>query len=596
MKLLHRFLEAKYRTKLVRTYILVALIPFVILSLFGGITMLQNGQKTVEEHTAQMVRQVQTSMDIYIGMVEKIGNYISKTICDTSVFQAQTDEALRQDGDLFAVQDMLEKISSSYPEIVGILVATQNDLYVSDGMTRLSRDPLVKEEWYQQAAARPDDIVIVSNAVGRNIIGVQEYSVDDVFSLSKAIRDPVRGDVIGVLLMDVSHEIIQESINEATIGERGFVFVLDQSDKMVYTPVNDLVYRIDPALLDSDAGDMVNTHIKGAEYQIQYSQSDYTGWKTVGVFSVGEMMAGTYTVLGIMAGCVVLTLLLVLIASVKLANSVTEPILKLRKLMKKAEEGNLKVRFESSATDEIGELGQSFNNMIDRIDELVHMVYLEQQSKRNAELKSLQEQIKPHFLYNTLDTISWMARDYDAEDIVLLVDALSNMFRIGLSQGKDFITLREEVTHITNYLYIQKIRYKDKLQYALDIPQALMEYSVPKLILQPLVENAIYHGIKVKRGGGTIRVLAKVAEEKLLLIVADNGAGIAPEKLRELQEGLAASTPISEKNSFGLFYIQERIRLCYGGEYGVSIDSVRGEGTQVMITLPIEWGSGEGYV
>ena len=148
----------------------------------------------------------------------------------------------------------------------------------------------------------------------------------------------------------------------------------------------------------------------------------------MGVFSIGEMMAGTYMVLGVMAGCVVLTLLLVIIASVRLTDSVTEPILKLRMLMKKAEEGDLKVRFESSSTDEIGELGQSFNNMIDRIEELVHMVYLEQQSKRNAELKSLQEQIKPHFLYNTLDTISWMARDYDAEDIVLLVDALSNMF------------------------------------------------------------------------------------------------------------------------------------------------------------------------
>ena len=596
MRLLHRLLEGKYRTKMVRTYILVALIPFVILSLFGGITMLKNGQKTVEEHTAQMVRQVQTSMDIYIGMMEKIGNYISKTICTTSIFQAKTLEALQQSGDFSAVEDVLERISSSYPEIVGILVASRNELYVSDGMSRLTRDPLVKEEWYQQAVARPDDIVIVSNAIGRNIIGVQEYSVDDVFSLSKAIRDPVGGAVIGVLLMDVSHEIIQESINEVTIGERGFVFVLDQSDNMVYTPVNDLVYRIDPGLLHAGTEDMVNTHIKGAEYQIQYSQSDYTGWKTVGVFSIGEMMAGTYMVLGVMAGCVVLTLLLVIIASVRLTDSVTEPILKLRMLMKKAEEGDLKVRFESSSTDEIGELGQSFNNMIDRIEELVHMVYLEQQSKRNAELKSLQEQIKPHFLYNTLDTISWMARDYDAEDIVLLVDALSNMFRIGLSQGKDFITLREEVTHITNYLYIQKIRYKDKLQYVLDIPQALMGYSVPKLILQPLVENAIYHGIKVKRGGGTIRVLGRREAGKLKLIVADDGAGIAPEKLRALQEGLAAATPISEKSSFGLFYIQERIRLCYGGEYGVTIDSVQGEGTQVMITLPEEWELGERYV
>ena len=596
MKVLRRMLEAKYRTKLVRTYVLVALIPFVLLSLLGGVTMLQNGRRTVEEHTVQMVHQVQTSMDIYIGMVGKIADYINKSLCNSTVFQARTTEELEQADDAQATYDMLEKIASSYPEIVGILIATDNDLYVSDGMTRLSRDPFYKEKWYQQAQQNPEDVVIVSNAIGRNIIGVQEYSVDDVFSLSKAIRSPESGEVIGVLLMDVSHEIIQGSINQATIGERGFVFVLDQENNMVYTPVNDLVYRIDPLLLNQGAESAVNTYIKGTKYQIQYSTSEYTGWKTVGVFSVDEMMAGTYLVLTVMAGGVALTLILVLIASGHLADSITEPILKLRMLMKEAEQGDLKVRFEGTSTDEIGELGQSFNNMIDRIDELVHMVYLEQQSKRNAELKSLQEQIKPHFLYNTLDTISWMARDYDAEDIVHLVDALSNMFRIGLSQGKDFITLREEVTHITNYLYIQKIRYKDKLQYVLDIPQALMGYSVPKLILQPLVENAIYHGIKVKRGGGTIRVLGRREAGKLKLIVADDGAGIAPEKLRALQEGLAAATPISEKSSFGLFYIQERIRLCYGGEYGVTIDSVQGEGTQVMITLPEEWELGERYV
>ena len=595
MKVLRRMLEAKYRTKLVRTYVLVALIPFVLLSLLGGVTMLQNGRRTVEEHTVQMVHQVQTSMDIYIGMVEKIADYINKSLCNSTVFQARTTEELEQADDAQATYDMLEKIASSYPEIVGILIATDNDLYVSDGMTRLSRDPFYKEKWYQQAQQNPEDVVIVSNAIGRNIIGVQEYSVDDVFSLSKAIRSPESGEVIGVLLMDVSHEIIQGSINQATIGERGFVFVLDQENNMVYTPVNDLVYRIDPLLLNQGAESAVNTYIKGTKYQIQYSTSEYTGWKTVGVFSVDEMMAGTYLVLTVMAGGVALTLILVLIASGHLADSITEPILKLRMLMKEAEQGDLKVRFEGTSTDEIGELGQSFNNMIDRIDELVHMVYLEQQSKRNAELKSLQEQIKPHFLYNTLDTISWMARDYDAEDIVHLVDALSNMFRIGLSHGKDFITLKEEATHITNYLYIQKIRYKDKLQYVLDIPQELMEYYVPKLILQPLVENAIYHGIKAKRGG-TIRVLGQQEEGKLVLIVKDDGAGVSPERLQELQEGLAATAPLSEKNGFGLFYIQERIRLCYGGEYGVTIESVQGEGTKVMITLPEEWKLGENYV
>ena len=172
MKVLRRMLEAKYRTKLVRTYVLVALIPFVLLSLLGGVTMLQNGRRTVEEHTVQMVHQVQTSMDIYIGMVEKIADYINKSLCNSTVFQARTTEELEQADDAQATYDMLEKIASSYPEIVGILIATDNDLYVSDGMTRLSRDPFYKEKWYQQAQQNPEDVVIVSNAIGRNIIAI----------------------------------------------------------------------------------------------------------------------------------------------------------------------------------------------------------------------------------------------------------------------------------------------------------------------------------------------------------------------------------------------------------------------------------------
>lgn len=180
-----------------------------------------------------------------------------------------------------------------------------------------------------------------------------------------------------------------------------------------------------------------------------------------------------------------------------------------------------------------------------------------------------------------------MARDYDAEDIVRLVDALTNMFRIGLSHGKDIITVKEEITHVSNYLYIQKIRYKDKLNYVIHVDESLYAVEVPKLILQPLVENAIYHGVKAKRGGGTITITGVPEGENLVFTVQDDGAGMLQEKVEELNRRMSERSVLDEKKSFGLFYIRERIQLCYGKGYGVHVESTLGEGTRVTITLPL---------
>lgn len=245
----------------------------------------------------------------------------------------------------------------------------------------------------------------------------------------------------------------------------------------------------------------------------------------MGVFSLDEVMSCVNTIVYILLACVIISLVLVVIVSFQLTRTLTNPIFKLKRLMRQAESGDLTVRFNGRNNDEIGELGQSFNHMFARIDDLIQMVYVEQKNKRTAEMKSLQEQIKPHFLYNTLDTISWMARDYEADDIVRLVDALTNMFRIGLSHGKDIISVKEEITHVSNYLYIQKIRYKDKLNYQIQVDESLYSIEVPKLILQPLVENAIYHGIKAKRGGGTIYITGEPVERNLLFTVRVTARG-----------------------------------------------------------------------
>lgn len=207
---------------------------------------------------------------------------------------------------------------------------------------------------------------------------------------------------------------------------------------------------------------------------------------------------------------------------------------------------------------------QNLNTWWTKVNEL----YVEKQYRLEAQLKSLQEQIKPHFLYNTLDTISWLAREHGAMDVVGLVDALTNMFRVGLSSGRDFIMLREEKKHVVNYLYIQKVRYGERLQYEIKIPNEYDEIPVPKLILQPLVENAIYHGVKKKRTTGRIEIDAFREGQKIYIRIRDDGAGISPGRLAEIREWLEHPGNRERGEGFGLSYMGERIELTYGLEYG----------------------------
>ena len=578
-------LNVSLRTRMLLSNIVVALIPFLIFSIVSGFVFLDHAQKTAEEHSVQLIHQVSNSMDVYVETIEKMVNYIQLELQDTPFFTMESEGASGWDSETAYIRSVLENVANSHREVAGIFIATKEDLYVSTGMSRISRDPFQNERWYREASENPEEIQLISVVTGRNIVTNRSYSIDDVFSLAKAVQDPETGEVLGVILLDIRHDIIQSSINGVTIGEKGFVFVMDQEDNIVYTPVNGIVYRVNPKWVK--AMEPMSVQIQGGSYQIRSELSPYTGWRTVGVFSMDEVMSSVNTIVYILFTCVIISLVLVVIVSFKFSRTLTNPIFKLKRLMKQAESGDLTVRFNFEHNDEIGELGQSFNHMIARIDQLIQMVYVEQENKRTAEMKSLQEQIKPHFLYNTLDTISWMARDYDAEDIVRLVDALTNMFRIGLSHGKDIITVKEEITHVSNYLYIQKIRYKDKLNYVIHVDESLYAIEVPKLILQPLVGNAIYHGVKAKRGGGTITITGVPEGENLVFTVQDNGAGMPQEKVEELNRRMSERSVLDEQKSFGLFYIRERIQLCYGTGYGVHVESALGEGTRVTITLPL---------
>lgn len=275
-------------------------------------------------------------------------------------------------------------------------------------------------------------------------------------------------------------------------------------------------------------------------------------------------------------------------AGLIISKSVVHPIIKMCKTTEEVARGNFDVRAEVKSSDEMAILAESFNNMIVNMGTLVGRIKQEQLNLRDTELKLMQAQINPHFLYNTLDTIMWLAEAGKNEEVVSMVSSLSGFFRTTLSKGRDYITVREEVSHIKSYLEIQKFRYQDIMDYEIDIPEVMYSYPILKLTLQPLVENALYHGIKNKRGKGKITVSGELMGKVMLFTVHDNGIGMTEEQLSALSNDIGYERSNSgDTAGFGLANVKERIRLNYGKDYGLDFSSIYGQETTARVTLPV---------
>lgn len=582
----HIFKLKSISYKLLIYFLLLILLPIFTISLMGNHYYSKTMSAEINNHTIQMIDQVNNNVEFYLKNIENIIYYLSQ---DPQVnkflkneFKTQKEKAETE----YEIKRILRSFSEAHTEIGGIMIVNSNDTYISNEMSKISRDSFSRDVWFKLAYAQPSKIHLISKPLGRNIRAYKDYSSDSVLSVSKAFTDSVTGNFTGTVLIDLKLATIKDVIADVTLGKDGFLYILDGDGNMVYAPVNPIVYRVNNKWLNSDTNS-VTRDIKNNKYKIIYKHSDYTNFKTVGVFSLSKNLQVVTNIRFYIVGIGIVTMVLAFIAALFFTKSIANPLKKLRRLMRKAEEGDLNVRFNYNGRDEIGQLGDSFNRMIDEIRNLIEMVYVEQKSKREAELKTLQAQIKPHFLYNTLDTIQWMAQVHKADDIVEVVDALTKLFRIGINKGNEMISVKEELEHIKSYLIIQKIRYEEKLDYEISFEDSILEYKVIKLILQPLVENAIYHGVKEKRGTGKIYITVEKHEKGICLSISDNGAGMSEARLQEIQAMLNSDNLGNRNPGYGTFNVQNRIRLSFGNQYGLSFTSKAGEGTTVRVFHPI---------
>ena len=573
--------KARFRDRVLIYFSTVILLPVLTLGVVGPLLYSRTVAELSAVHTRDMVERVTRNLESTILAQEKLLQMLLRDEALEQFFFAALNEESRQ-----RLTDLFVSIGESHPEISGMIAVSNDDRSFSTNLQRILRDPLTREDWFVHARTVPSDFTLVTRPIGRNLRNRSGVGPDEIVSLIQSVYHPDTRQFAGVLMADISLEYLEASFEGSSEDDTVFFCILDGKGDFVYTPVNSIVYRINPDWF-TNSNQIVEKTIRNRGYRFIFAESPYMGWKTVGVYYLEEALRPVRFVQMSALIIGVLTIALTVTISVVYSTAISKPVLHLRSIMERAGRGELAVRYDGRSMDEIDELGEGLNSMLDKIQDLLQLVYREQKSKREAELRILQQQIKPHFLYNTLDTILWMAEENAHGQITEVVTALTRLFRVALSQGREMITIEEEIDHVGSYLTIQKIRYEDKFDFVIRCPTDLYPLRVQKMILQPLVENAIYHGIKEKAGSGTVRISIAAREGKLEMVVADDGVGIPEKTLQYIDRGLHHLDHESDRSAFALYNVNDRIRLTYGEDYGITVTSEENVGTAVTIYHPV---------
>ncbi|MDO3410258.1 sensor histidine kinase [Saccharibacillus sp. CPCC 101409] len=589
-----RLHDLRLRYQLMILFLLISLLPSIGLGYLVNWTVSRVLERQAVDHTLQLIGKVNQTLD---SDMENLQNMTYLIGFDSGIRSFMTG-GLESGADLYQLKQYLQRYTTLYPEIAGLLVVGRGGSYVSNELYARTADNLTREDWYKRAVASEGLFTILGQPSQRNLTSHVNYRDDEVVTVVRAVVDPDTERAIGVVLIDLKLWTVSKAARDVKLGRTGYLTVTDQSGGVIYAPDEPYTDSLPPAWFAGGDSGSVTRNVDGRELQLIYATSSFTGWTTAGVFLTRETGYEVRQIHFYVICFLFLVCLSGLTASLRLSRSISRPISQLMAFMRQAESGDLSVRYEGKRGDEVGMLGRSFNHMLVELRRLIRLSERKERQKREAELRSLQDNIKPHFLYNTLDTIHWMARKKGADEVSEMVESLSKLFRIGLSKGSNIIPLTDELEHIRSYLLIQKTRYKGRL--VVDIEAGPETEAgglfVLKLLLQPLVENAIYHGIKARRGPGRISIAVNAEAGALILTVRDDGAGMEPERLGELRCKLAEPLEALERQaserersgrSYGMLNVQARLRLAFGEAYGIGIGSEAGEGTVVTVRHPL---------
>lgn len=443
---------------------------------------------------------------------------------------------------------------------------------------------IISEKWYRT----------ITPAEAYTVVGLSKYKkVSGDINTVKAAKMlfGLKNKEIpyaGLLTIDIDVSDFNAILKDFTPSRKCSTFLIDNNNSMVASQTNystigsysDTAPPLSPKELSGTGGNYIKK-IGNSDFLVSYKKIQPINWTIISISPLNDLYAGLNSLNKVFVIVIICCIILAFFISLMLSESISYPVRKLVKSMSNVQSGNFEIELDYRRKDEFSFLIAKYNEMVSKIGELIDQLYKSELSKKEAELKSLQAQINPHFLYNTLDSINWLAIKHNVHDISTMVTSLSNFFRYSLNKGKDIITLENEKRQVESYLSIQKIRFKDKIDYHIDFPHEVLNCLTVKLVLQPFIENAIIHGIEKRRGKGTITLSAVKRDNRIEICITDDGKGA---DVAELNSMLGSTEPSSR--GYGVKNVNDRIKQTFGNCYGVEFFNNDPNGVIVKIRIP----------
>lgn len=577
-----------HKNKKTRSMQMTISISFTILSVccmcLLGVMLYQQFTRKAEnltvENSRQLLNQTTINLEDYLRNMRRISDAMYYTVIKNTDIGSES------------LEDSMNLLYEANKDKLVSVACYTNDGKLTEASPIATEKPGVdvkSQKWFQDAAGELENFHFSTPHV-QNLFDDPSYRYYWVVSLSRTVELTRNGNsMLGVLLVDMNYSSIEQLLEKANTDTSGeYVYLMAPDGEIIYHPKQNLIHMGLYEENNTEAAGYEDTTVKenfhGEKRLVTVKTISYTGWKLISVVPMKSFSMGMTGMRNLVVLLVALTVLAVVILNQMVSARISKPLRRLNDSVKEWEAGNMNPDIYIGGSMEVEHLGKTLRSTVVQIRQLMDDIVVEQEEKRKSELDALQSQINPHFLYNTLDSIVWMITGERYDDAVFMITQLASLFRISLSKGKTVIKIEDEVKHARNYMNIQKIRYKNSFEVDFQIEEDILDGCIVKLVLQPLLENAIYYGMEFMDGEGEIHVRGYRKDKDVYLEVEDNGLGMPEEEAAELLNG--KERPHKHGSGVGLVNVHSRLKLRFGEAYGLVIHSCPDEGMMVQIHIP----------
>lgn len=592
-KLLIKFRSVTIRKKMLISYFLLIFIPLIAITIISYVNVSRGYENQIKYSANQSFDQAKRYLEYKISSLIKSSDIIYydnnvQVILEKGQHQYYLNDAVEQNIDMIYLDNFLYTFRNS-EDIFRASLYVQNGLMYSNQDINFSNIMGLKASGLYNKVMNSKDKVFWLPPEEINSDENNSLKIN-VVSLLRKIRNMDKyGEVVGIVKVSMLESNIKDIILKANITSNGIVYIQNSDGKIISNSNQQTFdrFNMDQATRKKLADNSISwdtMNINKEKYIVNSKGIKDTDWSIITVIPYSEILSPSNKIRDLMMKLVIIIGVIAYFVAYINSTSLTKRISLLSRKMQRVQAGELDVSIYSKSRDEIGKLMNSFNYMIEKVNDLLREQYKTGKEIKNAELKALQAQINPHFLYNTLDLINWKAIDNEVPEIAEIAQSLAKFYKLSLSKGKDIISIEDEIKHVTTYVQIQNLRFDNRIKFRVEVNEEIYQYYIMKIILQPIVENSIVHGILENRhrNEGTIILKGIIEDGIIVLTVQDDGVGIPEEKIKEL----LLNTSTSEKHGYGVRNINDRIQLFYGEKYGLSYSSTLGQGTKVEIRIP----------